>query len=646
MNSIKKLILILLILIAKAGYSGHFIGYEMTMVNIPSSDTYKVRLLFYRDNRPATVPMPTAISMSTYVQGTNANANVNFTLTRILKYPSAFDPKLCFPPISNGIIEVGIFEYTLTAVQAASLNNSNGYYFSNYDCCRGSGARNIQGSSDGYGINFSMDFPKISTGTYQYNSSPRFNDIPNNTYFVGTHYTLDWSCFDSNGDSLSYELVKSTPGNSLTKPFGTIDFNSNYSLTGNMLDGNPDITYNATTGVLDFKPTQAGIYLLAFKVNEWRKVNGVMVNIGSVTREIQFETVINSETAPILVDNNNRGGTIVDTVYVKDTVTYFTKLITHDVPGDSIFQYILPEQGLYNNILNSNFFDIQWGLENGVKYNASASNNVKLFSLDSMTSTFQWKIDSTDIKRTPYKFKIISKDESNCEGPYSDTLNYELYILGNCISTINKTYSGCDSVIDYFNNVHYTSITKSDTLLGMIGCDTIVTQIINVYPSAKSNRINGQKNIDDTTLVYLYGTSPQNNMQFDWTVSNGTIVSGQGTNIVEVKFSATDSAMLKYVAYNNLMCADSASLLVRVLVLGVSNTLGDKIKIFPNPTKDKIHITGVEKNKSTTIQIKDVQGKEIINIDIWNNQAIDISTLNKGIYILKVGDVVQRIVKL
>jgi len=617
------------------------------LVNIPNTNTYKFRLLIYRDNRQGTVAMPNSFTFATYLKSTNVNANLNFTVNRVSKYIANYDPTQCIPPIARSSVEIGVFEYTLTALQAAQLSNNAGYYFSSTFCCRNVGAKNILGQSSSYGINFCLDIPKLSTGTYQYNSSPIFKTVPNNMFYVGTHYSLDWSCVDADGDSLSYSLMKPTDGNSDFKPFGTVEYKANYTLPGNIIDGNPDLTYNATSGIVDFTPTQIGSYLLAFKVAEWRKVNGVWVNIGNTYRELQFECYLNSQFPPVLVNDKNKGGTIRDTINVIDTATYITKFITHDEPGDSIFMYIEPEAGLYNNIFNSNLFDIQWGKDGAVPFHGSAINNKILIATDSLKTTFKWKIDSTDIKKIPYKFKVISKDGSYCSGNHSDTLDFEIYVLGDCQKKINFTFTGCDSVVDHFNNVHYSSNSTIDTVKAIIGCDTIITQSISVYPKAIKNRINGSSAIQDTSQTYIYGTDPQAGMQFDWSISHGTIISGQGTNIVEVRYnSSSDTAHLKYVAYNNLLCADSSSLLIYIFPLGVQNNKINAIKVFPNPAYESIRIENLPIQGINTIRIMNMQGKKIIEQDVIENEKIDISKLAKGIYILKIGERVQKFVKL
>jgi D-alanyl-D-alanine carboxypeptidase len=77
------------------------------------------------------------------------------------------------------------------------------------------------------------------------------------------------------------------------------------------------------------------------------------------------------------------------------------------------------------------------------------------------------------------------------------------------------------------------------------------------------------------------------------------------------------------------------------------NTITEKwISVYPNPTNNIINIEWLTKNENHTIQIFDVQGKLVITKTINEKGTIDLSELNKGVYVIKVGEVAQRIVKI
>ena len=82
------------------------------------------------------------------------------------------------------------------------------------------------------------------------------------------------------------------------------------------------------------------------------------------------------------------------------------------------------------------------------------------------------------------------------------------------------------------------------------------------------------------------------------------------------------------------------------VVTGINDIKNSNIKIYPNPTNNIINIEGLNKNENNTIQIFDVQGKLVITKTITEKGTIDLSELNKGVYVIKIGELAQRIVKM
>ena len=97
---------------------------------------------------------------------------------------------------------------------------------------------------------------------------------------------------------------------------------------------------------------------------------------------------------------------------------------------------------------------------------------------------------------------------------------------------------------------------------------------------------------------------------------------------------------------NSDNCTDTAVLNVNVGPTGINDIKNANIKIYPNPTNNIINIEGLNKNENNTILIFDVQGKLVITKTINEKGTIDLSELNKGVYVIKIGEVAQRIVKM
>ncbi|MBN2523600.1 MAG: T9SS type A sorting domain-containing protein [Bacteroidales bacterium] len=69
----------------------------------------------------------------------------------------------------------------------------------------------------------------------------------------------------------------------------------------------------------------------------------------------------------------------------------------------------------------------------------------------------------------------------------------------------------------------------------------------------------------------------------------------------------------------------------------------ETIKVYPNPVKDFVYIEGIV-SKDYSVRIVDISGRIILERKIENN-TIDLSSLQRGIYLLKIANRVHKIIK-
>lgn len=79
---------------------------------------------------------------------------------------------------------------------------------------------------------------------------------------------------------------------------------------------------------------------------------------------------------------------------------------------------------------------------------------------------------------------------------------------------------------------------------------------------------------------------------------------------------------------------------------GISSYKNSNIKIYPNPTNNIIFIKDLSQVEKSEVTIYDIQGKLIIMKEILENGTIDLSDFTQGVYMIRIGDLVQRIVKM
>ncbi|MBL7962704.1 MAG: gliding motility-associated C-terminal domain-containing protein [Flavobacteriales bacterium] len=126
------------------------------------------------------------------------------------------------------------------------------------------------------------------------NCSVRFLNPPLQNACFQKRWEHNPVAFDPNGDSLSFELIPCGGANCLPIP--------GYLYPDQYMPGPANnFSIDPVTGTLvwDVPPAQ-GEYNIAIRVKEWRRVNGVMVLMGWVVRDMQITVLPCSNNAPVV----------------------------------------------------------------------------------------------------------------------------------------------------------------------------------------------------------------------------------------------------------------------------------------------------------------------------------------------------------
>ncbi len=148
------------------------------------------------------------------------------------------------------------------------------------ECCRNAAITNLI-NPDNYNAHVETRFDNLNFPT---NSSPQFNAVPINYYCAGLPAIVDYSAFDIDGDSLSYEFTD-IQGGGCVNPV-VIPFSSPYAYDQPLATLAPTV-FDPYNGQISFIPSAIQISVVGFKVNEYR--NGVL--IGSVRRDDEIVVV-------------------------------------------------------------------------------------------------------------------------------------------------------------------------------------------------------------------------------------------------------------------------------------------------------------------------------------------------------------------
>ncbi|MBF9238377.1 hypothetical protein I2I05_13305 [Hymenobacter sp. BT683] len=152
------------------------------------------------------------------------------------------------------------------------------------------------------------------------------------------------STFDSEGDSLTYELVRPM---SIRDPYP----NSSCAELAVGSTVAPHFEIDATTGELTTRamPVQQGAFILAVAVNEYRRINGTWQQIGQINRNMLYLAANGSNQAPaftrVAFSNNPTGQLLGQTISVTQGQTVSLDLTATDPDAGQTVQLMSEAAG-------------------------------------------------------------------------------------------------------------------------------------------------------------------------------------------------------------------------------------------------------------------------------------------------------------
>ncbi|WP_417609640.1 gliding motility-associated C-terminal domain-containing protein [Owenweeksia hongkongensis] len=273
-------LLILLFLFSFFSEASHIIGGNFEVSQTGSND-FKITLFVFRDCRPQAVQL-SDLYISVFDQ--NTHAEVANQLLNVQPGQKITLGDECNTP-SSLCVEQYIFEYNITLP-----DNPNGYTIAAQVCCRNSIIDNLVTPSQ-TGMTWSADIPDPAIQ----NNTPQLGPYPTKGFLcLNDLRTLDLRATDPDGDSLYYELVNpftsSGSGGPISPPsappYNPVTWFAGYS-ANNAIPGNPPLTINPNTGIVECSASQLGLFVFAYSVSEYR--NGQ--KIGEVRRDMQLQVL-------------------------------------------------------------------------------------------------------------------------------------------------------------------------------------------------------------------------------------------------------------------------------------------------------------------------------------------------------------------
>lgn len=165
-------------------------------------------------------------------------------------------------------------------------------------------------------------------------------------------------------------------------------------------------------------------------------------------------------------------------------------------------------------------------------------------------------------------------------------------------------------------------------------------------PPVKLTAIVGNSIVEvNQTQTYL--TQHDSSLRtYEWKVTSGIILSGQGTDLITVKWNVSGTGLVEVTGTDSRQCKAVVSKSVIIGSVGMNElkqNLG--IAIFPNPTRNLLSISVQYIPENNILRLYDLQGRLILQQELKLTQQLNLQELPQGIYMLKVGDWYGKVVR-
>lgn len=161
-----------------------------------------------------------------------------------------------------------------------------------------------------------------------------------------------------------------------------------------------------------------------------------------------------------------------------------------------------------------------------------------------------------------------------------------------------------------------------------------------------STSISGDQNVTPS-VQYTYSVPAAAGVTYNWTVNNGTIISGQGTNEVVVEWNGSGSIE---VDLTDGGCSGNDTRSVTATPTALDEVAGINASVYPNPSNG-LYTLRLDDGEAVNIRIMNISGKVILNQRLGGSSrySIDLENSPVGVYIMEIetaeGRTFKRLIK-
>ena len=170
----------------------------------------------------------------------------------------------------------------------------------------------------------------------------------------------------------------------------------------------------------------------------------------------------------------------------------------------------------------------------------------------------------------------------------SQCLNGNMFIYSDSSNAAFRLWTLANGNMDT-NKVITNSITSAGTYtikLRVVSdklCVDSISKSITVIPNPSIGTIQGSTNAG-MSAPYAYSIASQANHTYLWSTANGNIISGQGTNAVQVQWLNAGTGKIQVQLSNSQNCSSTDSSVVSVSNVGIKELQSlSQLELYPNP---------------------------------------------------------------
>ncbi|MBL7925199.1 MAG: hypothetical protein JNL88_13435, partial [Bacteroidia bacterium] len=347
---------------------------------------YEIEVTFYRDCGGVSEPSTITVNC----KSVSGNHNLNITASKVAGSTNGQEitvPCVTSNTTCNGGSTTGVRKWVYRATVTLPSARAD-WVFSYNVCCRNCTITTINNPCASNSTLYVE--ATLNNLTAPCNSSPTFSNIPIAFVCIGQNFNYNHGVLDPDGDSLVYSLI--TPKTTSTS---NVTFLAPANVNNPIASSTP-FTINATTGDLNFTPSQLQIGIMAILVREYR--NNQL--IGSVIRDMQVYTQACTNNLPTLGGINGTSNFTINAC-----------------PGQQICFTVqsadLDTAQIISLTTNNGIPNATYTISGGSR----------------PTLTFCWTPTLADISLRPKTFTITVRDNS-CPTNGIQTFSYSIYVPG------------------------------------------------------------------------------------------------------------------------------------------------------------------------------------------------------------------------